>query len=1183
MKRVNISRIPRVLIALFAAIVLLVSVIPVAANAETTTTDYYSGQLANAKGFGAGQGAAASVQELYDSTDFTPTLFSPWANWKWDATTISGHTSSKNVYLVLSDNHVLETGDALLFYVKLPEDAPETTIGFRFSDQTVNAEAGVDNRNTYVTLTAGSAAYLMPKATQQWTQTTVINDTGYTAANDVVFPAGFEGWVRIPYESFNLAAQGWTTLDNYRVRMYLKSVDNSFADDGLCMGAFAVVDNGTSNLDKIRVNDNNTPVRLFPKTYTQETADTAIVVNKSFETLPAEDGILGNNPDRGFRSEEKYELSATEIARVAALTDAELQAEIKKETQVKTRGESPMVSRVYFKMQPYAAAAAIPAEAQAYMNRILAAYKALGIRTYITIYYMSDPTPENPETAPTINTILAHMDQYKTVLATSKDAVAALCFGLIGEDGEWDYEDDSLDATTQEIQSVVTKMLTDTLPADMYLTLRKPLYKETYVEPLLAAGTITQDRFNRIGFDQAAMFGLERGNGTWKPGNAEWNYGMQQAPYAYNDAETFVTKYFYENNYNNGQIFIGNSALQSLSQQWTATLSAYHANGDHGSTYTYEDTNFYYWKNHADMKITADTLTTMGLPFTANWFKDENGNTVTRSVYDYLRDYLGYRLSMKQLSVTGGESIGQTIRVNAVLNNYGYAAPVTMTESGFVILDEDGNVVSSIAVGTPAQWYSTNPAQYTQRTQLDHTINATMTLPEEIGTYRLAFYLRNSAGQPVRLDNTTPYENGYQILHTFEVVDKDFYTATMATIGTPNSNDGKTGTLVSNNDSGLTPSVPSDWAKWIWTDLATHNATPGAQCTTALTGLTPSNNSALLFYLKMPANTSATQMGVRIQNMSGNRDINANATVYLLPKNGETWEGKTATKATATVAGGTMKGVGYFDIPAEFEGWVRIPCANTALETDVALKTLRIFLLNVDENYTTDYFCAGAVSLVNEGRVDHYKLSSDGGVTVLPLVYYAAAMSADTTLYYSADRTRLGGTYEAYTAPTADTPNILGGFLRIGANGSSTGVVRLKVDQVFTFDSADQALMFYIKTPSGEGATATDIKVYANVDVSQPLINNQSYYLLDKTDGIWSTETIASNQIALPAGFEGWVRIPYGSFNNMTAATYDQFTRFNFANVSAGDYYIGAVSIVDNISRYNIKVNDSSTVLPMFR
>ncbi len=614
----------------------------------------------------------------------------------------------------------------------------------------------------------------MSKDTQRWSKSKIINDTDYEEANDVVFPAGFEGWVRIPYESFDLAAQGWTSLNLYCVSAHPKSVDNSFAEEGLSMGVFAIVDNGTSNFGKVRVNDNDTPVYLYPKTPEQKKAK-SVLCEKTLETLTADVGVLMHNPDRGFRSEEKYVLTNAKIAEIAAKTDAQLQKEIKKQTQARTRGESPTVSRLYFKMQQFATEPVIPDEALDCMNRILAAYKAVGVRAYVAIYYMSDPTPTNPEKPASFDTIYAHLDQYKKVFATSKDAIAAVCFALVGEDGEWDYERDSWSPYSPpenikvEFQRIVTKMLTDTLPSDMYLTLRLPLYKQLYVENLLQQGIITQDRFNRIGFDEAAMFGLEKGNARWVPGNSQWKYGMEQAPYAYNDAETFVTKWFHNKRNTTNPFFVGKSALESMSQQRTAAFSAYHSNMDIGTTNTYEDTLFYYWKNDPAMKITAAELTEMGLPYAPNWFEDENGVPVTRSVYDYLRDYLGYRLSMKKLSVTGGESTGQTISVNAVLNNYGYAAPVTMTESGFVILDEDGNVVSSTAAGNPTTWHSSNPTDYTDRTQLDHTINATMTLPEEVGTYHLAFYLRNSAGQSVRLDNATPYENGYQILHTFKL------------------------------------------------------------------------------------------------------------------------------------------------------------------------------------------------------------------------------------------------------------------------------------------------------------------------------------------------------------------------------------------------------------------------------
>lgn len=78
-------------------------------------------------------------------------------------------------------------------------------------------------------------------------------------------------------------------------------------------------------------------------------------------------------------------------------------------------------------------------------------------------------------------------------------------------------------------------------------------------------------------------------------------------------------------------------------------------------------------------------------------------------------------------------------------------------------------MVSEILVGDPTTWHPTSPEDYSDRTQLKHNLSAEMKLPSESGTYKIAFFLRNTLGQTARLDNTIEYSNGYNILHMFTI------------------------------------------------------------------------------------------------------------------------------------------------------------------------------------------------------------------------------------------------------------------------------------------------------------------------------------------------------------------------------------------------------------------------------
>lgn len=102
------------------------------------------------------------------------------------------------------------------------------------------------------------------------------------------------------------------------------------------------------------------------------------------------------------------------------------------------------------------------------------------------------------------------------------------------------------------------------------------------------------------------------------------------------------------------------------------------------------------------------------------------------------------------------------------LKNYGFSAAFNL-KSGFAVLDENNNVISKVYAGTPSTWYCTDPDDYSDRTQLVHTVTASMSLPEKAGNYKLAFFMENTLGQSARLDNLIEYGNGFNILHIFTV------------------------------------------------------------------------------------------------------------------------------------------------------------------------------------------------------------------------------------------------------------------------------------------------------------------------------------------------------------------------------------------------------------------------------
>ena len=412
-------------------------------------------------------------------------------------------------------------------------------------------------------------------------------------------------------------------------------------------------------------------------------------------------------------------------------------------------------------MGEYRADATISAEALTYMDNILKAYEELGVKVYLNIYYQK----EIDLPVQSADIVLSHIDQYATLWNKYSKVIYCYNMSLLGRYGEWvkmnpdDVEGDYETITEDQKKQIVHKVLNE-LPADMQVTMRDPELK-VYAEG--------HSRYSNIGYDQSAFFGsdyldVEIGQGDFKPYTESYLTAMADAPYAVMFGEAFTTNWF--NNNPDYTAIDAWGAIKSMSEQRFGAFNVNHAYGDYESYgRKISDTVMYQWKLK---KISSGDLSDLGVLVTDSWFTGVRGNNVVRSAFDYIKDYLGYRISVDNLSVTGGNNVGDTVNISMDLKNYGFSAAFNL-ESGFAILDENNNVVSEIVAGNPETWYSTNPQNYSDRVQLTHNITANMNLPTNAGTYKIAFFLRNDLGQTARLDNLIEYADGFNILHMFTI------------------------------------------------------------------------------------------------------------------------------------------------------------------------------------------------------------------------------------------------------------------------------------------------------------------------------------------------------------------------------------------------------------------------------
>lgn len=338
---------------------------------------------------------------------------------------------------------------------------------------------------------------------------------------------------------------------------------------------------------------------------------------------------------------------------------------------------------------------------------------------------------------PTTEEILSHIDQIADngIISRNSDVLHTFQAGFVGRFGEWHSENEPADRS-----AVLSAFVEKLLPDGVYSQLRMQNYKQYIPE--------SADR-NRFGIHLDSYFGImdgsELGSGSFSYGNAEWDECVAEAKYAPNDAEL----YYWDQFNSIGLYCEGYAAAIGAKQLCLTTLSGINGYFDSG---IYSESCMSQWKK---LPITARWLEFNSLPYSDGWFKASDGSTVSRNVFEYIRDYLGYRISVDSLTASVSENY---IDISLEIENHGLSASFN-TESYLCLIDGDGNIVSKTKTGNPSEWF-------TGKVTISEKLNA----PVNTGDYSVALKITSKSGANVRLDNEIPFTNGYNILYKFTKV-----------------------------------------------------------------------------------------------------------------------------------------------------------------------------------------------------------------------------------------------------------------------------------------------------------------------------------------------------------------------------------------------------------------------------
>lgn len=513
------------------------------------------------------------------------------------------------------------------------------------------------------------------------------------------------------------------------------------------------------------------------------------IIEFKLSTSEKDSMLVAKNPDRGFRMKSFIELDKEPFVSVN-LTQWDKKFEYAaNESAGKKVWYNPTVNKVYLNLSPWYNKD-LEEIAFKSLQEVFDIIKKQGRTVIIRFYYASNFDSSNTKTGyvpVTQNQMFRHMEQIKEngILERNKDVLNCVEAGFLGLYGEWhtyylpfwDVNKVNGILISEKIwnnpnnsydEALIIRRILDMVPEEIPVLLRTSDYRDMYLESKYAK----KGDAERLGLKNDAFFGYRYEPQAW-PYYSMDNASSISAYYASfetpSSGECFWGReYVDENGIERYDRLTAEEAILAFKYFHQNTFAVFH-NSWEGTTEVSGGPNglYGYTEREGDMSIWSRTemdenwLKENNIFYSPNWFVDKDGNRVSKTQFEFVRDYLGYKLEGKKLKLSGKIQSGEKIGVELSLVNYGFSAAFNM-ESEFVILDKKNKIVSSVKAGNPLEWNNTCALEL-------HKISSRISLPEESGSYKLAFYLHNRAGTGAYLGNDIEHYGEYNILYEFEI------------------------------------------------------------------------------------------------------------------------------------------------------------------------------------------------------------------------------------------------------------------------------------------------------------------------------------------------------------------------------------------------------------------------------
>lgn len=372
------------------------------------------------------------------------------------------------------------------------------------------------------------------------------------------------------------------------------------------------------------------------------------------------------------------------------------------------------VAQLYLYLSKWYNKTAIPAAAIANMQQMVDIFYDKGYKVILRLAYMY--TDSGDGRYDVMGSYLSrHLDGLKEFFQRNTHKIACIQAGTIGKWGEWHTSSVS---TNQTYRNTVVNKLCEYYPAPYCIEVRMPDFKRelTLTKPEYAARIgIHNDYFT------AGQHPMASGSDI-VPGTADYNEAAGYAPYCYMSGEM---PYDEGGEWGLGFELDPMTTLRVLRDQHYSAFNLTHNN----------NRNFPYWQR---VKVYPKLLDQWKILYSEDYFKEADSEIVPRSMYEFIRDHLGYRLNYLPTSEVKAE--GGNVVYNIKFTNTGFATVVNPVQVYLVLIGEDNRVAKEIELTVNAKdWQPYQPGD-TAFTLLEHHLTGSAAAGVS-GKYRVGIWM----------------------------------------------------------------------------------------------------------------------------------------------------------------------------------------------------------------------------------------------------------------------------------------------------------------------------------------------------------------------------------------------------------------------------------------------------------